>query len=135
MESSSFTHQVTETTLDHKLKRVCRASCVACNHRTTRHNRTDGCSTRIQALGGDLRTVHLSACAEKPRNEITRPESKVLCGKNTTQTFLIIDYQDAICSLGCAELARVCNRHALGHRQRRAWLERGDGSLCTSGFG
>jgi hypothetical protein len=126
-------NQVTESTLDHKLKGLSRACCVACNHRTTRHNRTDRRSARIQALGSDLRTS--SSSAWQKTNEIAHPESKVLCRENATQTFLVIDYQDTIRSLGCAELARVRNRHALGDRQRGAWLEGGNGSLCTSHLG
>lgn len=64
-------NQVTESTLDHKLKGLSRACCIACNHRTTRHNRTDRRSTRIQALGSDLRISSSSIWQKKPMESLT----------------------------------------------------------------
>ena len=62
-------HQVTESTLDHKLKGLSCACRVACNHWTARHNRTDRCSTWIQTLGSDLRTISLFRLCRKSFNE------------------------------------------------------------------
>ncbi len=66
-----LTNQVTESTLDHKLKGLSRACCLACNHRTTRHNRTDRRSTRIQALGSDLKTSSSSTWRKRPMESLT----------------------------------------------------------------
>lgn len=53
------THQVPEAALNHELESLGRAGRVSSDHRSTRHDRTDRSSTRIQSLRRNLR-IHAS---------------------------------------------------------------------------
>jgi hypothetical protein len=58
------------------------------------------------------------------------PVCQVLRGKDTAQAFLIVDDQDAVRPLSCAQLTGLRNSEIFRDCKRRAWLEG-----CDRAFG
>ena len=76
-----MTDQVTEVSLNHELKSLCRTGCVTGDHGIAGHDLTDGRRVRIQTFCRD------SVC-------------EVLGGKYAAETLVIVDDEDTVGTLG-----------------------------------
>jgi hypothetical protein len=79
-------------------------------------------------------TYDMSSSVAQGREMYAHPISQILGCKDTTQSFLVINDQDTVCSLGSTKLTcfRYCN--IFWHRQRRTWLQCCDRALWSSLF-
>src|SRR5882762_811179 len=115
------TYQMPEMFLDHQLQSLCCAGSVPRNHGVPCHNLSNRGCMRIKSICSDLSEVNISFTGILQYKN-THPICQILCCENSTEAFLIIHDQNAVCPFCGAKLTGFRHGDILRNGQSSAWF-------------